>query len=124
VTITDDAVDSPQTVTLSGIATVVTFSPTRLDFGDQTVGTIGRPKTVVLTNTGSTPLSIRVISIGGNNFGDFVETTTCGSSVLAHTSCEIDVRFAPSDIGRRTASIKVQHDGGGAQPINLTGTGR
>ena len=123
VTITDDAGDSPQVISLAGTGTVVQLTPSSLSFGRQRVGTISRPKTVILTNTGSTPLSIHGIAITGTDFGDFVETTTCGSSVPAHTSCEIDVRFAPSDTGTRTASMKVQHDGGGEQPVRLRGTG-
>src|SRR5207302_6293515 len=123
VTIRDDAANSPQVITLTGTDTVVELTPTSVNFGDQRVGTISPPQTVRLTNTGSTSLSIRGIGIVGNNFGDFVETTTCGSSVPARTSCTIDVRFKPAATGPRTASIKVQHDGGGDQPVKLTGIG-
>ncbi len=122
-TITDDAANSPQTIALTGTGTVVELSPTSLDFPDQRVGTIGPPQTVTLTNTGSTPLNIHGIAISGDNFGDFIETTTCGSSVPANSSCTIDVRFRPTATGERTASLKVRHDGGGAQPVKLRGTG-
>ena len=121
VTITDDAANSPQVIALTGTGTFVQLTPSSLDFGGQRVGTISRPQTVTLTNTGSTSLSIRGIGIVGNNFSDFIETTTCGSSVPAHTSCTIDVRFKPAATGPRTASIKMQHDGGGDQPVKLTG---
>jgi len=123
VTITDDAANSPQTIALTGTGTVVKLSPTGLDFPDQRVGTLSPPQRVRLTNTGSTPLSIHGIAIVGNNFGDFLETTTCGSSVPANSSCAIDVRFRPTATGLRTASVKVQHDGGGAQPVTLRGRG-
>ena len=123
VTITDDAANSPQTIALTGTGTVVELSPTSLDFPGQRVGTISPPQTVTLTNTGSTPLNIQGIAISGDNFGDFIETTTCGSSVPANSSCTIDVRFRPTATGERTASLKVRHDGGGAQPVKLKGTG-
>src|SRR5207245_813276 len=61
VTITDDAANSPQTIALTGTGTVVKLSPTSLDFPDRRVGTISPPQTARLTNTGSTPLSIRGI---------------------------------------------------------------
>jgi len=123
-TITDNAPDSPQTVALIGTGTVVQLSPMNVNFGNQRVGTISPPHTVTLTNTGITPLNIRGIGIVGSNFGDFVETTTCGSSVPAHSSCAIDVRFAPAATGRRGASIKVRDDGGGGtQAVPLAGTG-
>jgi N-acetylneuraminic acid mutarotase len=124
VTITDDAANSPQTIALTGTGTVVRLSPTSLGFGDQRVGTTSPPQSVRLTNTGSTALNIQGIFISGNNFGDFIETTTCGSSVPANSSCAIKVWFRPTATGERTASVKMRHDGGGAQPINLTGTGR
>jgi hypothetical protein len=124
VTITDDAANSPQTIALTGTGTVVKLSPTSLHFPRQRVGTISPPQTVTLTNTGSTSLNIQGIGISGDNFGDFIETTTCGSSVPANSSCAINIRFKPTAIGERTASVKVRHDGGGAQPVNLTGTGR
>jgi hypothetical protein len=123
VTITDDAGNSPQTIALTGTGTVVKLSPASLDFGDQRVGTTSPAQTVRLTNTGSTPLNIQGITISGHNFGDFAETTTCGSSVPANSSCLIHVRFRPTATGERTASLKVRHDGGGAQPVNLTGIG-
>src|SRR5204863_1138224 len=107
----------------TGTGTVVELSPTSLDFPGQRVGTISPPQTVTLTNTGSAPLNIQGIAISGDNFGDFIETTTCGSSVPANSSCTIDVRFRPTATGLRTASVKVQHDGGGAQPVELRGRG-
>jgi hypothetical protein len=124
VTITDDAADSPQTIALMGTGTVVQLSPSSLDFGDQRVGTISPPHTVTLTNTGSTLLSIQAIGIAGTNFGDFVETTTCGSSLPANASCAIKVRFKPTATGPRSASLKIHDDGGGSpQQVNLRGTG-
>jgi hypothetical protein len=124
VTVTDDAANSPQIIALTGTGTVVQLSPPNLNFGNQSVGTISPPRTVTLTNTGSTPLNIRGVGIVGSNFGDFVETTTCGSSVPANSSCTIDVRFAPTATGRRGASIKVRDDGGGgAQAVALRGAG-
>jgi Abnormal spindle-like microcephaly-assoc'd, ASPM-SPD-2-Hydin len=123
VTINDDAADNPQVIALTGTGTVVQLTPSSLDFGNQRVGTISRPKTVILTNTGSTPLSVHGINITGTDFSDFAETSTCRSSVPAHTSCEIHVRFGPSDTGTRKASLKVLHDGGGEQPVRLRGTG-
>ena len=123
-TVTDNAPDSPQTVALTGTGTVVQLSPPNLNFGNQRVGTISPPHTVTLTNTGSTQLHIQAITISGNNLADFIQTTTCGSTVPANSSCAINVRFRPTATGERTASLKVRNDGGGAQPVNLTGTGR
>ena len=120
---TEDAASSPQIIALAGTGAVAELFPTSVNFGEQKAGRVGHRQSVTLTNTGSTLLSIRGIGIVGKNFSDFIATTTCGSSVPPTSECTIDVRFAPTATGSRTASLRVRHDGGGEQPINLTGIG-
>ena len=123
-TITDDAADSPQIIKLKGIGTVVQLSPSALDFGNQIVGTTSDPLTATVTNISSDDLRISGIGIGGANFGDFAETTTCGSRLPAGGSCTIDVTFTPGARGDRHASLKIVDDGGGSpQAVPLAGTG-
>jgi hypothetical protein len=124
VTITDDAADSPQTIGLTGIGTVVQLSPSGLDFGHQPVGTTSDPQTATITNVGSEDLHIFGIGLGGTNFGDFAETTTCGSRLAPGGSCTIDVTFTPGARGDRHASLKIVDDGGASpQAVPLRGTG-
>ena len=54
ITVSDDAIGSPQTVTLSGtgIAPAATFAPTTLAFGNQNVNTTSAAQTVTLTIQG------------------------------------------------------------------------
>jgi hypothetical protein len=122
--ITDNAGNNPQTVALTGTGTVVQLTPAFVDFGNQNVGTTSSPETITLTNTGPTPLLIRSIALGGSDFGDFVETTSCDSSLASKASCVIRVRFRPTAVGPRKASLDIFDDGGGApQQVTLTGTG-
>ena len=124
VTITDDAANSPQTIALTGTGTVVQVSPSALNFGDQIVGTTSDPLTATVTNVGSDDLHIFGIGLGGANFGDFAETTTCGSRLAAGGSCTIDVIFTPGARGDRHASLKIVDDGGASpQAVPLAGTG-
>jgi hypothetical protein len=124
VMITDDAAASPQTIVLTGTGTVVQVSPSPLDFGHQVVGTTSDPLTATVTNIGSEDLHIFGIGIGGANFGDFAETTTCGSRLAAGESCTIDVTFTPRARGHRHASLKIVDDGGASpQAVPLAGTG-
>src|SRR3989454_7734897 len=60
VNFTDDAVGSPQSVSLAGtgIAPAVTLPPASLAFGTQRVSTPSPVQTVTLTNSGTAPLSI------------------------------------------------------------------
>jgi len=123
-TITDNAPDSPQTVTLGGCGTVVKLLPARLDFGNQMVGTKSPVKTVVLTNTGSTILHFSGISITGANAADFAQSNTCGSSLGAGKSCSLGVTFAPKAKGARSAAVAISDDGGcSPQRVPLSGTG-
>src|SRR5437667_212864 len=110
--ISDNAAGSPQKVTLSGIGTTAKLSPTSLSFGVVAIGTIGTlkpPKTVTLTNVGTTALSITGIAITGTNVGDFFQSHDCGSSLAAGASCTISVSFrpTPSIVRRGSRAIRL-----------------
>ena len=120
----DDAVGSPQTVTLAGTGTEVELSSEGVNFGDQKVGTKSAPVPVTLTNKGKASLSISKIAITGNDAGDFSQKNNCGSSVPAGGQCKISVTFAPTAKGKRSGRLSVSDDGGGSpQTVYLSGTG-
>ncbi len=123
-TITDDAVDSPQKVGLSGIGTApaVTLSATSLTFGSQVVGTTSGAQTLTLTNSGSATLTISSFAFGGD-FGPG-PTNTCGSSVAALANCTISVTFSPTATGPRTGALTIADNAADSpQSISLSGTG-
>jgi hypothetical protein len=122
--ITDNEPGSPQSVTLAGTGTYIQLSPTGLNFGNQPVGTTSLAKKATMSNKGGTAVSIRSISIGGADAGDFAETNTCGTSLASGASCFITVTFTPSVTGKRTAAVLVKDNGGGSpQQVQLSGTG-
>jgi hypothetical protein len=122
--LTDNAPDSPQTISLKGTGTYILFDPTSFNFGNQPVGTTSLPKKITLSNKGSVAVGISRISITGANRADFAETNTCGSGVAAGASCFITVTFTPSAKGGRSASVTVTDNGGGSpQNVTLAGTG-
>jgi hypothetical protein len=122
--VSDDVTGSPQTVSLSGVGTVVMFTPLGVNFGDQKVGKSSPPVPVKLFNKGKIALSITQITITGTNSGDFTEKNNCGQSVPAHGHCTITVTFTPSATGQRSGSVSVTDDGGGSpQSLPLAGTG-
>jgi hypothetical protein len=124
VTIVDNAVDSPQTISLSGtvaLAGAGSFSPTSLTFPGQFVGTTGLPQTVTLTNTGSATLNIASITITPADFG---KLSSCGSSLGVGQSCPIGVFFDPTSGGTRIGTLSVIDDGiNSPKTLSLTGTG-
>jgi hypothetical protein len=131
IAVTDDSAGSPHSVALSGTgvaaAPAVSLSPTSIGFGQQALGTTSPAQNVTLTNSGTAPLTIASIGLTGANAGDFSQTNTCPLSpntLGAGSSCTISVRFTPSAVGSRTASIAITDDAGGSpHTVGLSGTG-
>ena len=122
VSISDNASGSPQAVTLTGtgLAPLVSLSPTTLTFTSQTVGTTSSPQTVTLTNTGNSSLTITSITAGG----DYAQTNTCGSTVAAGANCSISVTFTPTTAGTRNGTITFTDNASDSpETVSLTGTG-
>ena len=123
VVITDNAANSPQTVTLSGVgaaAPVVSLSATSLTFTSQALGSTSAPQTITMTNTGTAALTISSITVTG----DFAELNTCGSGLAPAASCAINVTFTPTATGSRTGLLTITDNAAGSpQVVNLGGGG-
>ena len=131
ITVTDNAADSPQTVSLSGTgvlqtAPAVSLSLGSLIFSGQTVGTTSPVQSSTLTNTGTATLSVTGITASG----DFALATTgsscpySGGMVSAGANCTIDVTFTPTQTGNRTgAAVVADNAADSPQSLNLDGTG-
>jgi probable HAF family extracellular repeat protein len=103
---------------------IAALSPTSLAFWPSAIGTTNGASSVTLKNTGATSLTISRIAITGPNAGDFAQTHTCGSSLAAGASCEVDVSFKPTQIGNRTGMLSVSDNAHGSpQTVSLSGTG-
>jgi surface antigen len=123
--ITDSAIDSPQTVSLTGNGIVpVSVTPTSETFTARAVRTASSAKAIVITNNLPTPLAIPGIELGGANPGDFaVSANTCGSTLPAGATCMVDVSFTPTAKGIRTAILEIS-DSVDTQVVSLAGTGK
>jgi hypothetical protein len=122
VSITDNAPNSPQTVSLggTGVLPAVTLSPTSLTFSNQLVGTTSKAQTVTLTNTGLGILKITKRAMTG----PFGLTTNCPATVSPGGSCNLSVTFKPTTIGTVTGSISITDNAPSSpQTISLQGTG-
>ena len=121
-TFSDNAGNSPQTVSLSGTGySPVTVSPASLAFTSQTVGTTSSAQTVTLKNrlttsvTISTPASAGDFALAGN---------TCGASVGAGRTCTVGVTFTPTVGGTRTGALTIPYSAfGSPSVVALSGTG-
>jgi hypothetical protein len=102
----------------------VIVSPGTLTFASQTIGTSGAAQAVMLSNTGTTPLSLTGIAINGTNSGDFSQTNNCGTSLAANSNCTINVVFTPTVAGSRNAALTISDNAlGSPQIVGLSGTG-
>jgi hypothetical protein len=122
VTITDNATNSPQTISLSGIGvTGVSVTPTKLTFPTTNIGSTSAPMTASLANNNLTTLTITSITITG----DFAQTNNCGSSLASAAKCTITVTFTPTATGTRTGTVTITDSASNSpQTISLTGTGQ
>ena len=122
-TVSSSAENSPLTFSLSGIGLqatpILSLSTTPLSFGSQLVNTSSSTDSVVLTNSGSAPLTVSGVSA----MGDFSETNNC-SSIAAGGRCSIAVTFKPTQTGSRAGVLSISDNlAGSPQQIQLSGTG-
>ncbi len=122
--ITDNASNSPQTVTLTGTGiAAVTASPTSLAFGNQAIGLKSSASPVTVTNSQTTALTIKSIT---SSLGDYTTTTTCPltpSTLAAGGSCTVSVFFTPAAAGSRKGTLTISDNASNSPTVSLTGTG-
>ena len=89
-----------------------------LAFPSQPTGSTSTAQTITLTNSGQAALNIASISASG----DFLETNTCGSTLVAGANCSIAVTFKPTATGNRIGSLTLTDDAiGSPQEVGLSG---
>lgn len=127
--VTHSGLNSPADVPLFGQAIdvprpAVGLDPTSLTFGSQDVGTVSAAQNVVVTNTGTADLIVTSATLAGANPGDFQLTNGCTLTVAPGGTCTLQVRFAPTASGSRTARVQlVDNAPSSPQLVNLSGTG-
>lgn len=100
----------------------VRLTPAAHDFGEQAVGTGSAPATFTVKNLGTEDLTLSDAALAGTDPGQFtISRNTCNGPVAVQATCEVDVRFAPSSAGAKSASLQVTTDGGNAS-ASVAGT--
>jgi len=129
--IAHNATATPTTVALSGTGTsapqaVIALNKNALTFTSQALSTTSGAQTVTLSNTGTAPLTLQALTLGGSNAAEFKLGGTCavGGTLAAAGTCSLQFSFTPTAIGTRMASLAIVSDASnGTATINLTGTG-
>jgi hypothetical protein len=116
-----------QSVTLSGTVMVPTFTlaPGTLAFGNITRNTTSASQPITVTNTGSVALTFTSIRTAGGSANQYTQNNNCGTSLRAGAFCTVNVTFAPTSRGLKTATLQVNV----ATPatnasVTLSGTGQ
>ena len=116
------------TVRLTGTGTgpsvaTIDATPASLAFGNQLAGTTSAARTVTVTNTGSAPLTVSGLTLGGIDGGSFA-ATGCSAAVAPGGTCTVSVTFRPPTAGAKAATLTIASDASNAAPVvALTGTG-
>jgi hypothetical protein len=121
-TITDNAANSPQSVSLTGVGVLpaVSLAPATLSFPTQVVFTNSKTQTVTLNNTGLGYLFITNVAVSG----PFTQTNNCGSTVNPGSSCTFTVAFKPTKAGLVTGALSITDNAPlSPQTVSLKGTG-
>jgi BNR/Asp-box repeat. len=111
-------------VALSGTGlTAGTFviTPPYLDFGDVPVGSKSDVLPAQAENSGQTAVAIASVAVSGPFM---LATNSCGTTSLsANSSCQMQIRFVPTQAGSATGELTVV-DAAGTQTVALKGSGQ
>jgi hypothetical protein len=118
----DSAINSPQTVNLSGTGTApVTLSTSSISFGTVAVGSTSSAKSVTLTNAQSVALTFTSIGVTGP-FA--ISNNTCGASINAGARCTVSLTFTPTATGSATGTLTFSDSAPNSpQAVGLSGSG-
>ncbi len=118
------SIDVTGTGVLSGGS--LAFTPTKLTFAAQTVGTTSANQTAVLVNNGYQPVTITNITAGAG----FGQTNNCGTdlptvpvTLNAGQTCTVTVSFSPTTTGSVSGGIVVSSSAVNSPSLQLSGTG-
>ncbi len=112
-------------LTTGGSSGFLSPSPSSVTFPNQTLNTTSSAQAITVTNTGTAPVTIDSIAIGGTNPGDFGQMNNCPinpATLAANGACTINVTFTPSAANMRSAAVSIASSANSAA-IGLSGTG-
>jgi phospholipase C len=119
ITITDSDQSSPQTVSISGIGSMLEIQSMLLFTQQQPVG---KPawRTFQVVNNGTTSISITSVTEIGEDYR--IGSTTCSGPLAPGGTCSIQIVFKPLAIGPRWAQVNViDSDPGSPHQVRIVG---
>lgn len=86
----------------------ITVTPEYHDFGALLIGKTV-PKTVIVSNAGTSDLLVTGIAIAGQNANEFglLNDTCSGQTIPAAGECAFDILFSPLSVGSKTGTVTI-----------------
>jgi hypothetical protein len=101
-----------------------TLSAINLNFGNETINSRSAAQSVILSNSGTSALSISKMAVSGADASSFLLSNNCGSSLAAGQSCVIQVQFQPAATGALAGTVSITDNASNpSQSLALSGTG-
>jgi hypothetical protein len=100
-------------------------SPNSVTMPGQAVNSTTPPQALSIANSGTGPLTVSSIALGGPNAADFaIANNGCmGTSVAPNGSCAVQITFTPTAAGARNAVLTIASNAPQAPPVTLSGSG-
>lgn len=124
INLADNAVNSPQSVALTGNPPRASVSTASVGFASQPEGSLSPYQSVTLKNTGAySSLNVSGITLSASNFQ---QANNCPASLAANASCTVTVAFMPGVTGKLAANLifadNSLNDSASKQSVALSGT--
>ena len=101
---TANGITKSKKITITPVAAVV---PTRLSFGNVTVGQTSAPQIATLTNQGPMAFAVNSIAITGTIAAWFSQANNCPANLAAGASCTISLTFTPTAAASKSAKLSI-----------------
>ena len=112
-TVTSDDPNTPSlAVAIKGTCgdPAITTDAGTVAFGNARVGLTSPAQTITATNSGNSDLHLTMVTIDGNNAGDFLLTPVMPATVVPGGTLPIKLQFKPSAVGARSARLVIVSD--------------
>ncbi len=104
------------------VVPTATATPTTLTFPSRVIGSTSAASLVTISNTGLQSLVVSGVTTTGTDATQFTTTNTC-TTVASGGTCTVSVRFAPTTVGAKVATLNIASNAPGSPTtVGLSGT--
>lgn len=117
--------DSNGFVTKVSVSSIVSISPSSIDFGNQFLNIPATAQLVTVTNNASTTLTFTVPpKLVGSNVRQFSIASQCSTTLAPGAHCTVEVGYTPTTFGAASATLVFQDtDASSPQTVPISGVG-